>query len=827
MRLESNINNHCGGRIFYLATLLVFSVYILTACTGVGQEEDEFDPERDEIIAEAEDFLRRNVKSLYIFLNQLAEEDEEVAIDRGLETFMRFGDMRENFGRRIANIYLQVKNTEAKVALLMIQIDQDEVDENKARLEIKRHLDEILKLNDQLDNARIRRFKERIEELEGEIEFRKAEPEEASNDAMENIKFEFFEFDEEEEWDEDDEEYQQVEEYSGPIYTPAPAGKKNEEDLLKEIDYAFPEDIFPVIEEYCLDCHDKEIAKGDVDIESIMDQKPYVKNLQLWINIAERVRNGDMPPAKKPQPPAVAKNKLRAWIHKEIKNFNYDQIKNPGFVPTRRLSRAEFNNTVRDLIGVDLRPADNFPMDFTGTSGFSNSANTLYIQSANLDRYISAADWIIETTIKDHPEAWREIARPASPGNSIKNFMFKAFRRPPTTSEFEQIFAIYQRQINDGLDQPDALAKVFKSILISPMFLMRGETFAGSQPESDQPIVGYDLASRLSYFIWGSMPDKELFDMAASGSLGKPENIQVQVDRMLDDPKSLSIGYTFAQEWLGVDDIGPRIRKDPIDNPWCTETLMASMRNETSFFLHSLIKDNAPVSQLLTADYTFLNEELAHFYRIGGVEGDGMRRVSLQGKSRGGLLGQASVLAVTSYPDRTSPVLRGTWILNTLLGTPPPPPPPNVPDLEDVEFDRDVRRRDRSLRARLELHRDSPNCAGCHSKIDPLGFALENFAEFGQQRRGRDNAGTLPNGATFHGLAGLKLALVDNSLDDLGKQVIRKMLAYALGRQLEYYDEGTVVDIARKTKPNGYRFKDIVSEIALSYPFTTRRLSEE
>ena len=197
-----------------------------------------------------------------------------------------------------------------------------------------------------------------------------------------------------------------------------------------------------------------------------------------------------------------------------------------------------------------------------------------------------------------------------------------------------------------------------------------------------------------------------------------------------------------------------------------------------------------------------------------------------EGNRRGGLLGHAAILAATSYPDRTSPVLRGTWILDTLLGTPPPPPPPNVPDLEDVELPRNLNRRERTLRARLELHRDSPNCAGCHSKIDPLGFALENFAEFGQQRRGRDNAGTLPNGATFQGLPGLKLALVDNSLDDLGKQVIRKMLAYALGRQLEYYDEGTVIELAEKLKPGGYKLRDLVHEIATSYPFTTKRLPE-
>ena len=816
-------------RIPIPSVMMVLCFVLSFEFVGICQEEEEdFDPEMDEFIAEAEDFLRRNAKSLHIFLINLAEENEEAAIEKGLDTVRRFEVMEERFGWDVAHLYLQVKNTQAKAAMAMVKMNRGEIDEDRGKDVIEKHINQVIQLNSELDKAKIDYFKERVEELQEAIDFRSEEPREAIMDTLEKVEFEFFEFEEEfeEEWEEE-EDYRQVEEYDGPIYTPAP-GEKNSEDLsLKNVSYTFPRDIIPVIEEYCLDCHDREIAKGDVDIESIIDQKPYVKNLQLWINIAERIRNGDMPPEEKPQLPATAKNKLRAWIHNDILNFNYDQIKNPGFTTTRRLSRAEFNNTVRDLFGVDLKPANNFPMDFTGTSGFSNSANTLYIQSANLERYISSADWIIETIQKKHKKVWNEIARIKTPKDSIQEFMFKAFRRPPNSTELQQVYRVFQQQIEKGAEPSDALAKVYKTILISPMFLLRGETPPKNEGVKDQPILNYDLASRLSYFLWGSVPDNELFSSASRGELHKPENIKRQVDRMLNDPKSLSIGYTFAQEWLGIDDIGPRIRKDPIDNPWCTETLMESMRNETSFFLHSLIQDNAPVSELLTADYTFLNEELAHFYRIGGIKGEEMRRVSIRGNSRGGLLGQASVLAVTSYPDRTSPVLRGTWILNTLLGTPPPPPPPNVPDLEDVDFDREDRPRNRSLRARLEFHRNSPNCAGCHSKIDPLGFALENFAEFGQQRRGRDTAGALPNGATFYGLAGLKLALVDNNLDELGKQVIRKMLSYALGRQLEYYDEGTVNALAKKTKPNGYRLKDIVSEIATSYPFTTKRVPQE
>jgi hypothetical protein len=290
---------------------------------------------------------------------------------------------------------------------------------------------------------------------------------------------------------------------------------------------------------------------------------------------------------------------------------------------------------------------------------------------------------------------------------------------------------------------------------------------------------------------------------------------------MLADPRSLSLGEIFAAEWLSTDDVGPRIRKDPIDNPWCTESLMAAMRAETAHFFHSLVMDNAPVVRLINADYTFLNAELARHYRIRGIEGDKIRRVPLETKQRGGIFGHASVLATTSFPDRTSPVVRGKWILDTLLGTPPPPPPPDVPEI-DVEGR--GRRAATSLRRKLEVHRESARCAGCHSQMDPLGFALESYAEFGQWRGGIDDRGTLPSGAKFRGPAGLKLALIDERLDDLGAQVIRKMLAYALGRQLEFYDEATVREIAEKLKPTGYRFGDLVLAITASDPFIMKRL---
>jgi len=214
---------------------------------------------------------------------------------------------------------------------------------------------------------------------------------------------------------------------------------------------------------------------------------------------------------------------------------------------------------------------------------------------------------------------------------------------------------------------------------------------------------------------------------------------------------------------------------------------------------------------------------LAEYYRVPDIEGKHMRRVKINTRQRGGILGHASVLATTSFPHRTSPVLRGTWILTTLLGTPPPPPPPDVPEIEVGGG----RRAASTLREKLEVHRDSKRCAGCHSQIDPLGFALENYSEFGRWRNGVDNRGELPNGARFRGPQGLKMALIDTRLDDLGKQLIRKMLSYALGRQLEYYDEAVVREIAQRLKGSGYPLKDMVIEIGLSYPFIIKRVPVE
>ena len=739
-------------------------------------------------------------------------EDLGEARERAIEVREMFLEEKEEKGEEWAEVLLGLEDVEAEIEVLLWRFKEDKIGEDKGEVALLRLLKKQIALLNKVDRMEIKRLQEETDEMEEELQWRIENPEVALRERFEETLRDFGLSDEDVE-----EEEMEGDEKVGPLYTPAPEDRAGQKDELHGITFDFGKGIRPTLEHYCFDCHDSASAKGDIDLESALAQTPLVRNRLLWENVAERVKMGDMPPKKKAQPSDADRLKLRAWLAAEIGGFNYSTVRNPGYVPARRLTREEYNRTIRDLVGLDLRPADDFPMDFSGTSGFSNSANTLFLQTAHLDRYFTAAEGVIDEVRADG-NAWRNLAgKPGAASETIARFMRRAYRRLPTEAEIKEVTQHYEASLAKRRSQPDALADAFKTILVSPNFLLRVEQ--SSNIAKDQAIGDFDLATRLSYFLWASTPDEEL--LAAAGELSDFEKRQDQVKRMLADPRSLSLGEIFAAEWLSTDDVGPRIRKDPIDNPWCTETLMTAMRAETAHFFHSLVRDNAPVSRLIDSDYTFLNAELAKFYRIGGVEGTAMRKVDLETTQRGGVFGHASVLATTSFPDRTSPVVRGKWILDTLLGTPPPPPPPDVPEI-DVEGRGS--RAATTLRKKLEAHRDSPRCAGCHSQIDPLGFALESYAEFGQWRGGVDDRGTLPSGAKFRGPEGLKLALIDERVDDLGSQAIRKMLAYALGRQLEFYDEATVKEIAAKLKPTGYRFGDLVFAITESYPFTMKRL---
>jgi hypothetical protein len=786
---------------------LMLQAVILIPAQGQILEDDEIAFLREhaprvlEIAKEAE---RENYREV---LEEVKERVEELQ-----------GEWEEAKGDGVSWAKLMVGQMANETALefLVWKFEEEKIVEAAAEGQLRTLMEEQLKIyngiaRQEIAWAKKEGEKEEAAELGEELEWRMKNP----GRAVDELVGEFLR--EREEGEEEEDEEPGKDEPEGEVYTPPPARKEITSELVG-VTYDYDQHIVTTLETYCFDCHDKATAKGDLDLETALAEKPLVRNRLLWENVAERVKNGDMPPAKKAQPKERDRLRVRAWLAREIDHFDYSTVRNPGYLPARRLTREEYNRTIRDLVGLDLRPADQFPMDFSGTSGFSNSANTLFLATAHLDRYLTSAELVIDAVRKD-AKAWRGLIKKVPAGEALEGFVRRAYRRPPSKKEMFEVRERFARAKKAGKSEQEALAEVFKVVLISPHFLLRVEE--GGEAGVDVAVGPFDYATRLSYFLWASTPDSELLSAAARGELSSATQRNEFISAMLADPRSRALGEIFAGEWLGTHNVGPRIRKDPIDNPWCTESLMAAMRNETAYFVHSLILENAPVARLIDAEYTYLNNELARFYKISGVQGDEMQRVRLETNQRGGVLGHASVLAATSFPERTSPVVRGTWILTTLLGTPPPPPPPDVPE---IEVEGRSRKAVRTLRQKLERHRESKKCAGCHSQIDPLGFALENYAEFGQWRGGVDNHGTLPNGAKFRGPAGLKIALKETRLDDLGTQVIRKMLAYGLGRQLEYYDESVAREIAAKLKPAGYPLGEMVREIASSYPFTTKRL---
>jgi hypothetical protein len=398
----------------------------------------------------------------------------------------------------------------------------------------------------------------------------------------------------------------------------------------------------------------------------------------------------------------------------------------------------------------------------------------------------------------------------------------RAFRRPVTDDDLNELLSFYNRRRDQGFEAGIELA--IERMLMSPDFLFRVEHEpAAVPPNTPYRINDLDLASRLSFFLWSSIPDDELLDVAARGALHDPQVLSRQVRRMLVDPRSRALVSNFTGQWLYLRNL-PAISPNDRQFPDFDQGLRDAFKRETELFFDSIIRENRSVLELLTADYTFVNERLARHYGIPNIKGSQFRRVTLTDDRRRGLLGQGSILAATSYPTRTSPVVRGKWILENLLGTPPPAPPPNVPGLAEKSREGKVL----SMRERMVQHRANPVCASCHTLMDPLGFALENFDVVGRWRDRSessgpiDNTGMLPDGTKFEGAAGLREALVARP-DLFVRTLTEKLLVYALGRGLEYYDAPTVRRIMRQTAARDYHVSALLEGIITSVPFQMRR----
>jgi mono/diheme cytochrome c family protein len=407
----------------------------------------------------------------------------------------------------------------------------------------------------------------------------------------------------------------------------------------------------------------------------------------------------------------------------------------------------------------------------------------------------------------------------------LSSLMRRAYRRPIAETDLKGPMARYREGRSEG-DFDAGIGRALSAVLVSPEFLFRVEL----DPDRVATGTAYrisdlELASRLSFFLWSSIPDEELLDAAIRGTLSRPDELERQARRMLADPRSYNLASNFAGQWLGLrslESLDPNVRLYPDFD----DNLRQAFRQETELFVDSILREDRSVRDLIKADYTFLNERLAKHYGIPHVYGSRFRRVALApGSARGGLLRHGSILAVTSYATRTSPVLRGVWVLDNIFGAPPPPPPPNVPALEDASVSASL-----PMRQRLGAHRANPACASCHRTIDPVGFALENFDAVGRWRDDDgdsgpvDVSGALPGTVAFRGVDGLEEGLLSRPELFAGR-LTEKLLTFALGRGVEYYDAPAVRRILRNAEPGGYRFSSILLGIVKSVPFQMRRSS--
>jgi len=425
-----------------------------------------------------------------------------------------------------------------------------------------------------------------------------------------------------------------------------------------------------------------------------------------------------------------------------------------------------------------------------------------------------------------HPEGTAAASAPEACARDILSALARrAYRRPTTEQDVRTLLGFFEKgRVQGGFEAGIEMA--LRRMLVSPEFLFRIERDpANVEPGAAYPISDLELASRLSFFLWSSIPDDALLAAAEQGKLRQPAILEQQVRRMLADSRSEALIDNFVGQWLYLRNM-EKVAPDPEAFLEFDENLRNAFAQETRLFLESMLREDRPVSDLLNADYTFLNERLARHYGIPDIYGSHFRRLELQDAARQGLVGQGSILTVTSYATRTSPTLRGKWLLENILGSPPPPPPNNVPSLKDRGEDGRIL----SVREQMEMHRKSPACSGCHARMDPLGFALENFDAIGRWRTTSgatdtpvDASGVLPDGTRFEGPAELRQLLLGRR-GEFVNTFTEKLLTYALGRGVEYYDEPAIRKIIREAAPGQYRWSAIILGIAKSTPFQMRRL---
>jgi len=710
----------------------------------------------------------------------------------------------------------------------------------------------------------------------------------------------------------------------------------------------------PVIKQSCSVCHNATALTAGLDLGRFLKESGVdaLKEREVWEKVARKLKAGEMPPPGMPRPPAEQLAAIPQWIDQQYASEDANAKADPGSVTVRRLNRGEYANSVRDLLGVNLDVAADFPPD-PYAYGFDNIGDALSLSPALTEMYLKAAQRIAKAAIPLGPRqmavatkydagaigqrnqmeiqkvhqfpvdadydlrmAWeqkvpegtvmtahlyvdgKEVARktfafttlqeravaatkvrilqgphkvealmemgpafhgplpypaslevmgpyhqvsleqtasykqlffkgPPRPGSQseyareiLARLSYRAYRRPVTKPELERLMNLTRIVHQHGGSFYEGVQVALEGMLMSPNFLFRIER----DPAGDvaHRVSDYELASRLSYFLWSSMPDDQLLSLAAKEQLHSPEVLHAQVRRMLIDPKANALARNFTGEWLGTRNLDFET-PDAKAFPGYDAELRDAMQTETRMFFQAILAEDRSILDFLNGKYTFVNERLAKFYGIPDVQGREFRRVSLEGTERSGILTQASVLTATSYPTRTSPTIRGKWILTNILNTPPPEPPPNVPALANANEGGKFT----SIRARLEMHHANPVCASCHEDMDPLGFALENYDAIGSWRTTVDGlpvdaSGKLPNGTDFTGAAQLKALLLAES-PKFVNCLTEKLLTYSLGRGLEPYDRPAVKRIELQVENKDYRFTALINGIVDSAPFQMRR----
>lgn len=610
---------------------------------------------------------------------------------------------------------------------------------------------------------------------------------------------------------------------------------------------SFENDVRPLISENCLACHNAQKHKGDLNLSQYSTSDKALADEQAWQDVADKLRNGDMPPEKaKHRPTDEQRKTILAWIDQNISSAQVDcgQIatdKNTrsyrGYAMSRRLTRAEYNNTIRDLFGIDFHLADLLPSDGAGGEGFDTDGDALFVSPLSMEKYLQAADRVMTAVLPERGTmlSWdlksaNQKLLVAQPGPALSDrdaarrvlasVVRCAFRRPITDAEIDRYLGLFDQAQTRGASYEASLRLAIKGVLISPNFLFLVEPAPGQ--DGVYTLGDYSLASRLSYFLWSSMPDDELLLLAQQGCLHDKEVLRQQVRRMLRDPRSIALAENFATQWLGITSLGETRRPDATRFPEFSDSLAADERQEVVLFVDSVFREDRSVLDLLGSRYTFANGRLARLYGIQGVHGNEFKRVELNDRHRGGVETMAAVLTTTSYPLRTSPVLRGKWVLEQLLGERIPPPPPTAGQLPPDDHQSDGL----TLRQRLERHRSNPECASCHARMDPIGFGLENFDAMGRWRTTQanepiDSSGVLPDGTQFDGPQQLRDVLLKRKPQFL-YNFSRKLLGYALGRSLNRFDECVIKDAIRAMEANDDKPGVLIETIVLSAPFQLR-----